>query len=66
MLTSAVYLFIYKLRQEAWITHKASSTTRPRKEKRKKKKIRNTNTNENDNTLETTKNSNEKQNWEGH
>ena len=44
------YKFIYKLRQEAWITHRASSTTNSRK----KKKISNT-TKQNDNTLETTK-----------
>ena len=44
------YLFIYKLCQEAWITHRASSTTWSRK----KKKIGNT-TNKNDNTLEKTK-----------
>ena len=31
------YLFFCKLCQEAWITHRASSTTRSRKEKRKKK-----------------------------
>ena len=42
--------FIYKLLQEAWITHRASSTTRSRK----KKEISNT-TNMNDNTSETTK-----------
>ena len=50
-----IYLFIYKLRQETWITLRASSTTRSKKEKTKKTKIRNTNTNKNDNTLETTK-----------
>ena len=47
-----IYLFIYKLRQEAWITHRPSSTTSSRekkKEKEKKKKISNT-TNNNDNT----------------
>ena len=38
-----LYLFIYKLRQEAWITHRASSTTSSRE-----KKISNT-TNKNDN-----------------
>ena len=46
-----IYLFIYKLRQKAWITHRASSTTRFGK---REKKISNT-TNKNDNTLETTK-----------
>ena len=46
-LNSKNNLFIYKLRQEAWITRRASSTTRSRK---KKKKISNT-TNKNDNTL---------------
>ena len=53
------YLFIYKLCQEAWITHRASSTTWSRK-----KKHFNT-TNKNDNTLETTKKETEmqKQNW---
>ena len=55
-MTGHIYLFIYlfiiyKLRQEAWITHKASSTTRSRK---KEMTISNT-TNMNDNTLETTK-----------
>ena len=57
-----IYLFIYKLRQEAWITHRASSTT----SSRKKKKISNT-TNKNDNTLERTKTEMEmqKQNWGG-
>ena len=34
-LNSFSYLFIYKLRQEAWITHRASSTTRTRAKKRK-------------------------------
>ena len=38
------YLFIYKLRQEAWITHRAPL----RVPEKKKKKIRNT-TNKNDN-----------------
>ena len=34
-----MYLFIYyKLRQEAWITHRASSTTRSRKEEKKKQR----------------------------
>ena len=59
-----IYLFIYKLRQEAWITHRASSTTNSRK----KRKISNT-TKQNDNTLETTKKKEmqmQKQNWEGH
>ena len=42
-----VYLFIYKLYQEAWITHRATSTTSSRG--KKKKKISNT-TNKNDNT----------------
>ena len=32
------YLFFCKLCQEAWIIHRASSTTRSRKEKRKKKR----------------------------
>ena len=41
-----LYLFIYKLRQDAWISHRASSTTRSRK--------KNTNTYNNDNVLETT------------
>ena len=37
-----IYLFIYyKLRQEAWITHRGGSTTRSRK-KKKEKKISNT------------------------
>ena len=40
-------LFIYKLRQEAWITHRSTSITSSRGEK--KKKICNT-TNKNDNT----------------
>ena len=40
-------LFIYKLHQEAWITHRATATTRSRG--KKKKKISNT-TNKNDNT----------------
>ena len=43
---SGVYLFIYKLRQEAWITHRPSSTTSSRG---KKTKISDT-TNKNDNT----------------
>ena len=42
------YLFIYKLRRDAWISHRASSTTRSRKKKN------NTNTYNNDNVLETT------------
>ena len=28
-----IYLFIYKLRQDAWMSHRASSTTRSRKRK---------------------------------
>ena len=59
-LNSFSYLFIYKIRQEAWITHRASSTTRTRT--KKKKKIGNT-TNKNYNTLETEM---QKQNWGGH
>ena len=32
---SFIYLFLYNLRQEAWITHRASSTTSSRKKKNK-------------------------------
>ena len=45
---SFIYLFLYNLRQEAWITHRASSTTSSRKKKQTNKKISNT-TNKNDN-----------------
>ena len=31
---SFIYLFLYNLRQEAWITHRASSTTSSRKKKK--------------------------------
>ena len=57
-----IYLSIYKLRQEAWITHRASSTTSSRKKKgkRKEKKISNT-THQNENTLETTRKETEMQ-----
>ena len=32
LLSLFIYLFIYKFRQEAWITHRASSTTRSRRQ----------------------------------
>ena len=55
------------LRQEAWITHRASSTTTSGKNIKKKKKISNK-TNKNDSTLETAKKEvkMQKQNWGGH
>ena len=55
------------LRQEAWITHRASSTTTSRKNIKKKKKISNK-TNKNDSTLETAKKEvkMQKQNWGRH
>ena len=36
---SFIYLFIYNLRQEAWITHRASSTTISRKKKQTRKLV---------------------------
>ena len=62
-----IYLF-YKLRQEAWITNRASFTTSFRKKKKKKRKKDCDTTNKNDNTLERTKKEMEiqKQNWGGH
>ena len=53
--------FIYKLRQEAWITHRASSTTRSRKKERKLviqlKRMT---------ILSKQETEMQKQNWEGH
>ena len=62
--SSSSHLFIFKLRQEAWITHRASSTSRSKK---KNRKISNK-TNKNDNTLEETekKNGNVKTELGGH
>ena len=63
-----IYLIIYQLRQEAWITHRASSTTSSRKKKIKKKKKITNKTNKNDTTLETILKGMgmQKQNWRGH
>ena len=56
-----LFFFIYKLRQEAWIAHRASSTTRFRKKERKLviqlKRMT---------ILSKQETEMQKQNWEGH